>query len=73
MKNSVTKYFNADGFSIVADGKQILTVYRIPFDNESKRDLLLENGKRATDELQALENGKSKFLGAQEKFNKLQK
>ena len=71
MKNSITKYFNADGFSIVANGKQILTVFRIPFENESKRDLLLENGKRAIEELQALENGKSKFVGAQEKFNSL--
>lgn len=71
MSTKIKKVFNKDGFTLIANQVEVLTVYRLPLESETQKELIMQNGKRAMQEAKLLEAGASNFLAAQNLFNSL--
>lgn len=62
-------FISKDGFAIIVNGQPILTIYRLPLENETPTDLIKQNYQRGKEEKNALLSNSSAFADAQEKFN----
>lgn len=65
MKNSITKIFDQNGFTLLVQMQPILTVLSLQPTTHAQQY------QRAVNESRALREGSSKFAPAQEKFNLL--
>lgn len=73
MNKSIFITVSKDGFSLSMAGVHLLTNIRLEGENETEKQRLMLNYKRAQQEAEALKNGNSNFSQAQEKYNFLTK